>query len=223
MSGVRDMRGDFADRVMAAVGDEPRPSPTRSFIDALRARSLGDAVAAFRVALHLATVRRWSVGPRVRVQALALVLGILVALGVGSIAAAGAMSLVATGVNELGNVINNQFGTDEQGSVDNPGPNDDASEQGGDAGATDAHPSGPKDDRPGDGQLGDGHDDTDGTSGTDASDGPQDSQDVDDDSASGGQGVSSGSPDGNDGAAGNGTGEGRDNGAIGSGESDGSP
>lgn len=160
---MSDPRSDFADRVMMVVGDEPTPSATRSFMAAVRARSLGDAVSAFWVAWHLGTVRRWSIGRRVRVKAIALVLGVLVALGVGSIATATAVRLAATGVNELGNVINRQFGTDEQGGVENDTPETDRAEQGKDGGA--------QDDRPGDAQ--EGMDGTSGASGADEAGGTQ--------------------------------------------------
>jgi hypothetical protein len=120
-------RVDFTDRVMRAVGDQPAPSATGSFVTAVRARSLGDAFSAFSVAWHLGTVRRWSVGRRVRLQAIALVMTVLLALGFASIATATA---VLTGVNELGNVIHHQFGTDEQGDVHNGSPDPSASEHG---------------------------------------------------------------------------------------------
>ncbi|MDQ2943584.1 MAG: hypothetical protein M3R21_07955 [Candidatus Dormibacteraeota bacterium] len=137
---MSDPRGDFADRIMGAVGNLPTPSATKSLMAAVRARSLGDAVSAFRVAWHLGTVRRWSVGRRVRVRAIALVLGVLVALGVGSIATATAVRLAATGVNELGNVINRQFGTDQPGQVQNDTPDTEGAEQLQDGGAQDTKP-----------------------------------------------------------------------------------
>ena len=140
---MSDQRVDFADRVMTAVGDQPAPSATGSFVDALRARSLGDAFSAFSVAWHLGTVRRWRVGRRVRVQAIALVMTVLVALGFASIATATA---VLTGVNELGNVINHQFGTDEHGDVQNSSPDPNASEHGqGGGGQSDQPGNGPQD------------------------------------------------------------------------------
>ncbi len=137
---MNDPRGDFADRIMMAVGNLPTPSATKSFMAALRARSLADAVSAFWVAWHLGTVRRWSIGRRVRVQAIALVLGVLLALGVGSIASATAVRLAATGVNELGNMINRQFGTDQQGEVRTDTPDAEGAGQVHGGGALQAQP-----------------------------------------------------------------------------------
>jgi hypothetical protein len=124
---MSDQRVDFADRVMAAVGEQPAPSATQSFLTAVRSRSLGDALSAFSVAWHLGTVRRWRVGRRVRLQAIALVMSVLVALGFGSIATATA---VITGVNEIGNAINHQSGTNDGGGVQNSSPDPEASQHG---------------------------------------------------------------------------------------------
>lgn len=171
---------DFADRVMSAVGDQPAPSAAGSFMTAMRARSLGDAFSAFAVAWHLGTVRRWSVGRRVRLQAIALVLTVLVALGFASIATATA---VLTGVNELGNVINLQFGTDEQGDVQNSSPDPSASERGPGGGGQNDQPdqgangpdgsSGPSDadESNGNQEGGGGAQGTDGASGSDGAGG----------------------------------------------------
>lgn len=129
---MSDQRLDFADRVMAAVGEQPAPSATGSFLAAVRSRSLGDALSAFSVAWHLSTVRHWSVGRRARLQAIALVMSVLVALGFGSIATATA---VITGVNEIGNVINHQSGPIQGGGGQNSRPDPEASPPGQGGGA----------------------------------------------------------------------------------------
>ena len=56
-SGPETRLDAFADRVMAAIALTPSPSPTRSFLVAIRTGSGHDAVAAFVVAWHLATQR----------------------------------------------------------------------------------------------------------------------------------------------------------------------
>lgn len=61
---------DFTDRVMRAVVDTPRPSPTRAFAHAVAGRSLTEAHGALSVACRL--LRRGTVPMTVRAQALAL-------------------------------------------------------------------------------------------------------------------------------------------------------
>jgi uncharacterized membrane protein YgcG len=83
----------FVDRVMDAIEATPAPTPARSFIGALRG-SLDDAVASLAVAWHLATVRSWSVAPRVRARSIALVLAVASVLATGSLVAAAAVRVV---------------------------------------------------------------------------------------------------------------------------------
>ena len=80
----------FAERVMTAIAVVPFPTPTRTFLAALRAGAAPDAVAALWVAWHIGTVRSWYVAPPVRTRSLALVLGVVTLLGMGSLAAAAA-------------------------------------------------------------------------------------------------------------------------------------
>ena len=67
---------EFNERVMAAIALVPTPTPTRTFVAALRARAIRDAVATLWVAWHLGTVRSWHVAPRVRARSFALVLAV---------------------------------------------------------------------------------------------------------------------------------------------------
>lgn len=85
----------FADRVMAVVEATPDPTPSRSFLGALRGRSPGDALSSLAVAWHLATVRSWSIAPRVRARSMALVLAVTSVLATGSLVAAAAAVNVA--------------------------------------------------------------------------------------------------------------------------------
>jgi hypothetical protein len=85
---------EFADRVMTAIRLVPAPTPTRTFVAALRARALRDAVASLWVAWHLGTVRSWPVAPRVRARSFALVLAVVSVMASGSLAAAAAVHSV---------------------------------------------------------------------------------------------------------------------------------
>lgn len=90
----------FLARVMRAVADSPRPTPTRAFALALGRGSARDAAAAVWVAWHLATGRRAIIAPRVRVRSLGLVLGVLLTLvGVSLVGAATARVVVDTATN----------------------------------------------------------------------------------------------------------------------------
>ena len=82
----------FADRVMAAVAQEPLPQPVRAFGLALLGGHLRAAAAAVGDAWR--TIARGSVPVMVRAQALALVLVVLV----GSVAAAGGATAGALGL-----------------------------------------------------------------------------------------------------------------------------
>jgi len=84
----------FSDRVMAAIAVMATPSPTRSFVHAIRGGSGRDAVAALTVAWHLATQRDWPVAPRVRARSFALVLAVASVLGTGSMVAASAARVI---------------------------------------------------------------------------------------------------------------------------------
>ena len=84
----------FTDRVMTAIALVPAPTPTRTFVAALRARAVRDAVAALWVAWHLVTVRSWHVAPRVRARSFALVLAVTSVLATGGLAAAAAVHSV---------------------------------------------------------------------------------------------------------------------------------
>lgn len=82
---------EFTDRVMVAVAATPAPTPTRSFLAALRRGTPRNAARSLSVASHLVTVRAWPVAPRVRARSFALVLGVAFVLGTGSVAAAAAV------------------------------------------------------------------------------------------------------------------------------------
>jgi len=83
----------FADRVMAAIADEPLPQPARAFRLALGAGRVGAAIAAVRDAARLISVPR--VPLAVRAQAFALVLIVAIgSLGVVGGAAVGASALL---------------------------------------------------------------------------------------------------------------------------------
>ncbi len=82
---------EFTDRVMSAIALVPTPTPTRTFVAALRASAVRDALAALWVAWHLGTVRSWHVAPRVRARSFALVLAVTSVLATGGLAAAAAV------------------------------------------------------------------------------------------------------------------------------------
>jgi hypothetical protein len=117
---------EFTDRVMTAIALLPMPSPTRTFVAALRARAVRDGIAALWVAWHLGTVRTWHVAPRVRARSFALVLAVASVLATGGLAAAAAVHSVVphgddrnpvsapsgSGIDELGPTTNGQTGTD---------------------------------------------------------------------------------------------------------------
>ncbi len=97
MSGSTDFRPeDFTERVMAALAPLPDPTPTRTFVEALRTGSPRDALAALSVAWHLGTVRTWPVSTRVRARSFALVLAAVALLGTGSLVAAAAVHVVSS-------------------------------------------------------------------------------------------------------------------------------
>jgi hypothetical protein len=116
----------FADRVMAAIRREKPPTPTRTFVSAVRARSPRDAGSALWTAWHLGTVRAWSIAPGVRARSIALVLAVACALGTGSLATAAAVRVAAqpvvellqSGAGEHGPVVNRSGGIDEQGPTE---------------------------------------------------------------------------------------------------------
>ena len=85
---------DLADRIMAAVADEPVPTPPVTFLHAVGALALVDAWRAWRLNLQVALGRGRAPG-RLRVQALAVVVvaALLVGIG-GSTVAVGAARLV---------------------------------------------------------------------------------------------------------------------------------
>jgi hypothetical protein len=109
----------FADRVMALVAEEPRPTPTRALISAIRTGSPREAAAAMSTAWHLGTVRSWSIAPRVRLHAAALVLSVFAVLGTSASLAAAAVFHVIEQANEQGQTQNDQSGTDQQGPAEN--------------------------------------------------------------------------------------------------------
>ena len=89
------VQGDsFSDRVMAAIALMPRPTTTRSFLEAVRTGDLRDAAAVVSVAWHLGTERGWPVGPRVRARSLALVIAVATVLATGSMVAASAVRVI---------------------------------------------------------------------------------------------------------------------------------
>jgi uncharacterized membrane protein YgcG len=94
VTGAAPLPADFADRVMRAVAAAPRPTPTRSFLAALRQGAPRNAARSVSVASHLVTVRTWPVAPRVRARSFALVLGVVFVLTTGSLAAAAAVRQV---------------------------------------------------------------------------------------------------------------------------------
>ncbi len=162
----------LADRVMAAIVREPRPTPTRALWSAVRAASVRDAAAALWVAWHLATVRRTSIRPSVRVRSLALVLGALLVLGTASIAAGAAAQIVA---QQVANGLNaGQPAVEEPGPVEYRQPSEPAgSGRAGEGQNESDQPGGQNEsDTPG-GQQGSGPQDS---TGADESDHPDDGQ-----------------------------------------------
>jgi len=107
----------FTDRVMAVIALAPPPTPTRTFVSALRVGAVGDAVAALSVAWHLGTVRRWDVAPRVRARSFALVLAVASVLATGSLAAAAAVRVVAPQIEPAPVTDPGGSGADEPGLV----------------------------------------------------------------------------------------------------------
>jgi hypothetical protein len=104
-------QGDaFSDRVMAAVALVAGPSPTRSFLEAVRSGAGRDAAAALSVAWHLGTARG-TVAPRVRARSLALIIAVASILASGSMVAASAARVIVPHVDrskillESGSVI----------------------------------------------------------------------------------------------------------------------
>jgi hypothetical protein len=192
----------FADRVMSAIRNEPAPTPTRSFMAALRARSPRDAGSALWVAWHLGTVRRWSVDPRVRVRSMALVLAVSGVLMTGSLAAAGVVRVAAEPIVQLLLVGQDQHGPAEtdgpgngqEGPAGNEGSGNDEQgpvQQDADD-ALDGDPSGVDADEDGDEDADtdtDDADDDDGASSNEGTDGDAD----EDDGAGGDAGASDGS------------------------------
>ena len=84
----------FTDGVMDAIARAVPPSPTRTFLVAVRLRSFGTAVSALRVAWHLGTVRTWHIAPRVRARSFALVMAVAFVLGTTTLVAAAAVTVV---------------------------------------------------------------------------------------------------------------------------------
>jgi hypothetical protein len=133
------MPAGFADGVMAAVLVAPRPTPTRSFVSAVRARRAHDALAALWVAWHLGTVHSSHVAPPVRARSFALVLAVATILTTGSLAAAAAVGVVvpasaerppaaipaASGIDELGPAQRHQTGVDQPADTEGSAPTDD--------------------------------------------------------------------------------------------------
>ena len=111
----------FTDRVMAAIALAPLPTPTRTFVAALRAGAARDAVAAVRVAWHLGTVRRWPVAPRVRARSFALVLAVASVLATGSLAAVAAVRVVVPQIEPAPATNPGGSGFDEHGPMMNHG------------------------------------------------------------------------------------------------------
>lgn len=125
----------FASEVMRAIDGLPRPTPAQAFAQALRDRSVTDALSALWVAWHLATARGWSPAPAARVRSLALVIGVVMAMGGVSLVAARTVQVVADaaaqGVGALQNggrddadaaTTDAQSGADDQDGRDGPAP-----------------------------------------------------------------------------------------------------
>ena len=106
----------FADDVMRAIAEVPQPSPTRTFVGAVRLRSVATAVDALAVAWHLVTVRAWPIAPRVRARSFALVMAVAFVLGTGTLAAAAAVTVVVPPRIDQPRLI------DQVPAADPPGP-----------------------------------------------------------------------------------------------------
>jgi hypothetical protein len=125
---------EFADRVMSAIAVAPLPTPTRTFLAAIRARAWREAFAALTVAWHLSTVRRWHVAPRVRARSFALVLAVTAVLGTGSLVAAAAINqFVPVRIERVPAPMPAGSGVQERHvdgvrAIDPSGPNNDADE-----------------------------------------------------------------------------------------------
>jgi hypothetical protein len=85
---------EFSDNVMSAVAQMPAPTPTHTFLEAIRAFELGDALSTLLVAWHLGTVRGWPIALRVRARSVALVMAVVAVLGMGTLAAAATLQVV---------------------------------------------------------------------------------------------------------------------------------
>ena len=87
--------GTFADRVMAQVSQEPKPTPARVFVRSLLALRPGAAVAALATAWHLAFGHTRAIPSVVRFQSLTLLLVLAVVVGTGgTLATAGALRVI---------------------------------------------------------------------------------------------------------------------------------
>ncbi|MEA2026957.1 MAG: hypothetical protein U9O18_09740, partial [Chloroflexota bacterium] len=87
--------GTFADRVMAQVSQEPKPTPARVFVRSLLALRPGAAVATLATAWHLAFGRTRAIPSLVRFQSLTLLLVLAVVVGTGgTLATAGALRVI---------------------------------------------------------------------------------------------------------------------------------
>ncbi|MFL5675938.1 MAG: hypothetical protein ACJ779_13105 [Chloroflexota bacterium] len=79
---------------MQAIARAARPSPTRTFREAMRVRSVRIATSALLVAWHLGTVRTSPISLGVRARSFALVVAVAMVFGTGTLAAAAAVSMV---------------------------------------------------------------------------------------------------------------------------------
>jgi len=87
--------GTFADRVMAQVSQEPKPTPARVFLRSLLGLRLSAAMAALATAWHLAFGRTRTIPSLVRIQSLTLLLVLAVVVGTGgTLATAGALRMI---------------------------------------------------------------------------------------------------------------------------------
>lgn len=107
----------FVNRVMALVGQEPRPTPIRAFASAIAALSASEALSAVLVAWHLGTARRPMIRLGLRARSLALVVIVIFALGSASLVAGAAVQAVARQVTN--GIDAGQRGTDERNRVQN--------------------------------------------------------------------------------------------------------
>jgi hypothetical protein len=172
---------------MAAIALAPLPTPTRTFVAALRAGAARDAVAAVRVAWHLGTVRRWPVAPRVRARSFALVLAVASVLATGSLAAAAAVRVVVPHIEPAPATDPGGSGFDEHGPVMNPEtpavePRQTRDANPGPVQVDESDESGGSDDGDGDSVGGDESDDADEGGTSNGSDEPDES-DTDEDSS----------------------------------------